>query len=65
MAAPSRRQIVEALLERHGQTFAHELGIDVAKNTPSPLFRLLVAAILFSARIGHRLAVEAARALQK
>ncbi|HEX2102767.1 MAG TPA: hypothetical protein VHF51_03905 [Solirubrobacteraceae bacterium] len=51
------------MLERHGHTFAQELRIDVVKGTPSPLFRLLVASILLSARIGHRLAVDAARAL--
>jgi hypothetical protein len=63
VARPSKRRIVEALLERHGRTFAEELRIDVARGTPSPLFRLLVASILLSARIGHRIAVDAARAL--
>jgi hypothetical protein len=29
--------VVEALLERHGQTYAQELGIDVAKGTPCPV----------------------------
>jgi len=33
-------------------TYAEELGIDVAKGLPSVLFRLLVASILFSSRIG-------------
>lgn len=65
MAKPSRRQIAEALLARHGRTFAEELGIDLAKGTPAPLFRLLVASILLSARIGHGIAVAAARALQE
>jgi hypothetical protein len=63
MAPPSKRRIEEAVLERHGRTFAEELGINVAAGTPSPLFRLLVASILFSARIGHRIAIAAARAL--
>ena len=63
MAKPPADSIVEALLERHGQTYAQELGIDVAKGTPSALFRLLVASILFSARIGAGQAVKAARAL--
>ena len=63
MARPSKRRIVEALLERHGRTFAEELRIDVSKGTPAPLFRLLVASILFSARIGHEIAVAAANAL--
>lgn len=56
---------MEALLERHGRTFAQELRIDVAKGTPSPLFRLLVMSILLSARIGHNLATDAARALSE
>jgi hypothetical protein len=63
MPRPSKRRIVAALLERHGRTFADELEIDVAAGTPSPLFRLLVASILFSARIGHAIALAAARAL--
>ena len=63
MVRPGKHRIAEALLERHGRTFANELGIDVAANTPSPRFRLLVASILFSARIGHRIAFAAARAL--
>jgi hypothetical protein len=52
-----------ALLDRHGRTFADELGIDVAKNTPAPLFRLLCAATLMSARISSGIAVDAARSL--
>jgi hypothetical protein len=63
VAKPAAASILEALLERHGQIYAQELGIDVAKGTPSPLFRLLVASILFSARIGAGQAVQAARAL--
>ena len=65
MARPSKQRLAGALLERHGRTFAEELRIDVAKGTPAPLFRLLVASILLSARIGHELAVAAARALQQ
>ena len=59
----SQRRTIEVLLERHGQTFAEELRFDVAKGTPSPLFRLLVLSILLSARIRYGLAVDAARAL--
>jgi hypothetical protein len=65
MARPSRRAIVAALLERHGRTYAEELRIDVAKGTPSPLFRLLCAAILFSARIGSEIAARAADGLRR
>jgi hypothetical protein len=63
MAKPPADAVARALLDRHGRTYAQELGIDVAKGTPSPLFRLLVASILFSARIGAVQAVKAARAL--
>jgi hypothetical protein len=61
----SKKDTARALLERHGRTFADELGIDVAKNTPSPLYRLLCAATLMSARIGSPIAVVAARNLAK
>jgi hypothetical protein len=63
MAKPSKDRIVEALLERHGQTYAAELGIDLARNTPSALYRWLCAATLLSARIGASAAMQAARAL--
>src|SRR5690606_14135422 len=63
MAGPSRDRIVEALLERHGQTYAAELGIDLERNTPSVLYRWLCAATLLSARIGAKIAMQAARAL--
>jgi hypothetical protein len=56
-------QIVRAVLARHGQTFADELGIDLAQGTPAPLFGWLCAAILISARIRAGAAVKAARAL--
>jgi hypothetical protein len=54
-------ELVRALLDRHGQTFAAELGIDVANNTPSPLFRLLCAAALMSTRNATPISVEASR----
>jgi len=63
MARSDQDQIVRALLEQHGRTYAEQLGIDLAAGTPSPLFRWLCAAILMSARIRAEAAVEAARAL--
>jgi hypothetical protein len=63
VAGPPRDRIVEALLERHGQTYAAELGIDLERNTPSALYRWLCAATLLSARISARAAMQAARAL--
>ena len=63
MAGKSRNETVEALLDRYGQTYCDEIGIDIAKNTPAPLFRWLVASILYSTRISAGNATRAARAL--
>jgi hypothetical protein len=63
MAGPSRKRIVEALLDRHGRSYAAELKIDLGKGTPSVLFRWLCASILLSARISSDLALRGARAL--
>jgi hypothetical protein len=63
MAKPSADQIVEALLGRHGRTYASDLGIDLERDTPSMWYRWLCAATLLSARIGADLALRAARAL--
>jgi endonuclease III len=57
------REKIDNLLEEHGETFCEELGINIARNTPSPLFRLLCFALLASARISHRIAIDATRAL--
>jgi endonuclease III len=65
LARVSKKQIVAALLDRHGQTYAEELGIDPRKQTPSNLFQLLCAAVLFSARIDASIATEAARNLKR
>lgn len=63
MAEPSHDQVVEVLLARHGRTFASEAGIRLDRNTPTPLFRLLVMSLLVSARISSRIAIAATRAL--
>lgn len=65
MAGPSKKRVVEALVDRHPQTYAEELGIDVLEQTPSNLFQLLCASVLYSARIGSRIATEAARNLER
>ncbi|MFF7725513.1 endonuclease [Streptomyces sp. NPDC008001] len=49
-------------MRTHGRTFAEEAGIRL-KDTPQPLYRLLVLAMLLSARIRASVAVETARAL--
>jgi endonuclease III len=61
----SDKDAARALLDRHGRTFAEELRIDVAKGTPSPLFRMLCAATLLSARISSNIAMDATRNLAK
>jgi hypothetical protein len=64
VAKPTKKDIVAALLKRRGQTHAEELGINVAKGTPSPLFELLNASLLFSARIDATIAAQAVRELR-
>ncbi|MCE7030221.1 hypothetical protein [Jiella avicenniae] len=60
----TKTAIVDRLLQRTEKTFAEEMGLDLAKNTPMPLFLWLVAANLFSARISADQALRAARALK-
>ena len=52
-----------ALLRLYGRTFAEDLGIDARQNEPSPLFCLLISALLFSTRISHNIALRSARLL--
>lgn len=62
MATTSQRGVMRALLDAHGRTYADEAGIPL-KDTPQPLYRLLVLACLLSARIRADIAVAAAREL--
>lgn len=55
-------RVVRALVDAHGRTYAEEAGIRL-KDTPQPLYRLLVLAHLLSARIRGSIAVATARAL--
>ncbi|MHA3702882.1 endonuclease [Jatrophihabitans sp. YIM 134969] len=52
---------LRALLDDHPRTFAAEAGIRL-KDTPSPLFRLLVLTSLLSANLDARLGLRTARA---
>jgi len=63
MAKPNPRSIAEALLKLYGRTFAEDIGIDANKNELSPLFCLLISALLFSTRISHNIALKSARIL--
>jgi hypothetical protein len=65
MARPRSDRVVAALLERHGRTYAQELGIALERGTPSVLFRWLCASLLLSARISAETAMQAARALTR
>ncbi|MFF3832017.1 endonuclease [Streptomyces sp. NPDC002458] len=58
----STRRTLDALLERHGTTYAAEAGIRL-RDTPQPLYQLLVLSLLLSARIRADIAVASARAL--
>ncbi|WP_375482472.1 endonuclease [uncultured Jatrophihabitans sp.] len=53
---------IRSLLDEHGSTFAEEAGITL-KDTPAPLFRLLVLTSLLSANLDPRLGLRTARAL--
>lgn len=53
-----------ALMDRHGQTYAEQAGLRL-RDTPSPLFGLLVLSLLLSTRISGDIAVAAARALRE
>lgn len=65
MGTPSKNRIVNALIKNHGKLFSKELGISLQNGTPSSLFQWLTASILFSARIGSSIAVEAAKSINK
>jgi len=56
---------VAALLAMHGRTYCDELAINIARNTPSVLFRWLCPTLLFSARINASVAIAAARAITR
>ncbi|MEU0738941.1 endonuclease [Streptomyces sp. NPDC006134] len=57
-------RVLRALVAAHGRTYAEEAGIRL-KDTPQPLYRLLVLAHLLSARIRGSVAVATARALHE
>ncbi len=63
MPRSDKQNIVKAILDRTPESLAGELGIDVVRNTPAPLFQWLIASLLFSARISADIAQRAAKAL--
>ncbi|PPS73297.1 MULTISPECIES: endonuclease [Streptomyces] len=62
MDRPER--VVRELVGAHGRTYAEEAGIGL-KDTPQPLYRLLVLSHLLSARIRGSIALATARALHE
>jgi endonuclease III len=57
-------RVLRELVSAYGRTYAEEAGIRL-KDTPQPLYRLLVLSLLLSARIRASVAVAAARALHE
>src|SRR5260221_12074667 len=62
MVTSDQDRTVAELLERYGQTFSQEAGIQLA-DKPAPLYQLHVLCTLLSARISAGIAVAAAREL--
>ncbi|MFD6991655.1 endonuclease [Streptomyces sp. NPDC059943] len=60
----NRRDVAQALLRSHGSTYAREAGIRL-RDTPQPLYQLLLLALLLSAPIRAGTAVNTARALDE
>jgi hypothetical protein len=54
--------LLKALLDRAGTTYAEQAGIRL-KDSPAPLYQLLVLSVLLSTRIKADIAVDAARVL--
>jgi len=60
-----KKETARRLLERHGRTYADELGIKLEGGSPAALFQLLCASVLYSTRIGSNIASEAFRNLKR
>ena len=56
MPRRTQREIAQLVLERHGRTYAHQAGLQLA-DTPAALYQLLVLSVLLSARISADIAV--------
>ncbi|MFF3905938.1 endonuclease [Streptomyces sp. NPDC001848] len=57
-------EVIGELVGEHGQTYAEEAGIRL-KDAPQPLYRLLLMALLLSARIRSSIALATVRALEE
>lgn len=61
---PAQKRVIEELLTAEGRTYAQDAGIRLT-DTPQPLYRTLVLALLLSARIRSSVAVATSRALHE
>jgi endonuclease III len=61
--ATTHDDVVRELLARHGRPFWAEAGIRLRRNTPAPLFQLLVLCLMSSARISAGIAMRGTTAL--
>ncbi|SDM76459.1 endonuclease [Actinacidiphila guanduensis] len=64
MATTTRQDVLGTLIDTCGRTYADEAGIRL-KDTPQPLYQLLVLSLLLSARIRAGVAVAAAKELSE
>jgi endonuclease III len=62
MPRPTPQDLADAVLDHYPRTYGEQLGIGSLR-TPSPLFKLLVMALLMSARMRAGVAFEATKAL--
>ncbi|MFB6953858.1 endonuclease [Streptomyces niveus] len=60
----TQQAVAAALLRSHGSTYAEDAGIRL-RDTPQPLYQLIVLALLLSAPIRAGVAVSTARALNE
>lgn len=60
----SAARVMGELISEHGRTYAEEAGIQL-KDAPQPLYRLLLMAVLLSARIRGSIALATVRALHE
>ncbi|ABD10334.1 hypothetical protein CcI156_12295 [Frankia sp. CcI156] len=63
MAGTDTEAVLAELLARHGRTYADEIGADVPADTAEAMFKMIVFALLASARIRTSIAVAACRSL--
>ncbi|MEL6662540.1 MAG: hypothetical protein AAFO57_06080 [Pseudomonadota bacterium] len=58
------KDIAGALIDQDGELFSERMGANISRDTPQELFHWLCGTVLLSARISHKLAEDAGRALR-